>query len=374
VVLFPAVTAAARDRVPGIDVSKYQRRIDWRRVASTNVRFVIMRASLGNDYVDGKYRRNLKGATRHGLVVGAYHFAKPSRGRWDPTAEANHFLRVARNAPGDVLPVLDIEDSGGLGRAELSRWAKRWLRHVEERTGVRPIIYSGNYFWQRYMGNTPWFGRNGYGHWVAHWYVRSPEVPGQHWGGRGWTFWQWSASGRVPGIRGAVDLDWFGGRDLTRGTIASLRVDPAPGGVIAGPMLECGVGRTRCRRLASPGSTITLRAIPEPDAHLERWTGACAPAGATQTCRIRALGALTVSAVFERTPERLAGGEAAPSTELDPEPRERSRGSGRCPAADPRCAIVKVLTKAVDELRLVLPLLPSLGGARGARGTGASAA
>jgi lysozyme len=94
----------AAAKVPGIDVSTYQGRIDWRAVASTPVRFVIMRATMGNRYRDGRYAQNLKGATAIGLVAGAYHFAKPSPAPWDPRAEADHFLNVARVAPATWCP------------------------------------------------------------------------------------------------------------------------------------------------------------------------------------------------------------------------------------------------------------------------------
>jgi lysozyme len=346
IIVVPAVSATARDKVLGIDVSKYQHRIGWRQVASTRVRFAILRASLGNSYVDPRYRRNLTRATRHGLAVGAYHYAKPGHARWDARAEANQFLQVARNAPGDVVPVLDIEDSGGLNRRQLWRWARRWLNRVEEETGVRPMIYSGNYFWERYMGNTSWFGREGYPHWVAHWDVRRPDVPGRRWGGRGWTFWQWSATGRVPGIRGPVDLDWFGGKDLSRGTIASLAVAGPDDGTIVGPRIECGGGPSRCDRLADPGATIELRVRPANGARFVRWTGACAAAGARPTCRISATGRLEVSAVFDRRPvgwrdtALLAIGGA----------------DGGCTSFAPRCAIAALLSGRLGErLADVLP-------------------
>ena len=90
---FGAVPAMAGPGVRGIDVSKYQGRIDWPAVASSPIRFVIMRATLGNAYRDERYVRNLAGATENGLVVGAYHFAKPSPGFWD----------VARPRTGDPL-------------------------------------------------------------------------------------------------------------------------------------------------------------------------------------------------------------------------------------------------------------------------------
>jgi GH25 family lysozyme M1 (1,4-beta-N-acetylmuramidase) len=367
--IVPTVPAVAGGKVPGIDVSMYQRRIDWRQVAATRVRFAIMRASLGNSHVDTKYRRNVAGATAHGLIVGAYHFAKPGRAPWDALAEADHFLRVARNAPGDVVPVLDIEDSGGLSRQQLWRWARRWLSHVRERTGLRPMIYSGNYFWTHYMGNTSWFARHGYPHWVAHWYVRRPDVPGRGWGGRGWTFWQWSATGRVPGIRGPVDLDWFGGRDLARSTISSITVVPAPGGTVLGPLVECGSGRTRCHRLANPGSEITLRARPAPGARLVRWTGACAAAGPAPTCRVTAVGGLAVSAVFERTSGTTSRGAGFATAAPTP---PAVTAHSHCRANDPDCVIAALLSGGLGAQ--LGDLLPALLDAYGLRGATRSAA
>ena len=177
--------AVAGPKVPGIDVSKYQGRIDWPAVATTPVRFVIMRATLGNRYRDGRYARNVGGRDRNGLVVGAYHFAKPSLARRDARAEADHFLRVARVRAGDVIPVLDIEETGGLSPGQLRTWARAWLERVDARTGVRAMIYSGNHFWHGFMRNTSWFARRGHPLWVAHWYVGAPDVPGRPLGGQG---------------------------------------------------------------------------------------------------------------------------------------------------------------------------------------------
>jgi lysozyme len=296
------VPASARLRVPGIDVSKYQGRIHWPAVASTPVRFVIIRATKGNRYRDGRYARNLLGATQNGLAVGAYHYAKPSSARWDARAEADHFLRVARVAAGDVVPVLDIEEAGGLSSGQLRVWARAWLERVEARTGVRAMIYSGVHFWQGFMRNTSSFARRGHQLWVAHWYVRAPEIPGRRWGGKGFTVWQWSASGKVDGIKGDVDRDRLNG-PLTRGTIASLTLVPAEGGLVSGARVTCGGPHSRCFRLANPEDMITLKATPDRDAHLVRWTGACAEAGDARTCTVNAVGARTVSAVFARTVE-----------------------------------------------------------------------
>jgi GH25 family lysozyme M1 (1,4-beta-N-acetylmuramidase) len=63
------------------------------------------------------------------------------------------------------------------------------------------------------MANTEWFARNGYTVlWIAHWTSASqPLVPAGNWAGSGWTFWQYSSTGTVPGIRGRVDLNRLNG-------------------------------------------------------------------------------------------------------------------------------------------------------------------
>ena len=45
--------------------------------------------------------------------------------------------------------------------------------------------------------------------WVAHWNTTSPSVPGSNWGGKSWTFWQYTSDGSVPGISGRVDLNRY---------------------------------------------------------------------------------------------------------------------------------------------------------------------
>jgi lysozyme len=53
--------------------------------------------------------------------------------------------------------------------------------------------------------------------WIAHWTSGSaPTVPADNWGGNGWTFWQYTSSGTVPGISGNVDLDRYRFDDLAK--------------------------------------------------------------------------------------------------------------------------------------------------------------
>jgi GH25 family lysozyme M1 (1,4-beta-N-acetylmuramidase) len=205
----------------GIDVSHYQGRIDWGRVARSGNHFVIAKATEGRTYIDHTYRRNKEQAEAHDLAFGAYHFARPDKGPHDAVREANHFLDVARLEPGNVIPVLDLESTGGLSHRRLTRWILTWLRRVRERLGVNPMVYTSPLGWAARTGNTTAVANAGFDAlWVAHWGVRRPSLPAREWGGHGWTVWQRSDCGSVPGIRGCVDVNMLADRSLSALTIS----------------------------------------------------------------------------------------------------------------------------------------------------------
>jgi lysozyme len=191
----------------GIDVSNWQGRIDWAAVRAAGVRFAIAKASEGVGYEDRSYDRNRAGALANGIVFGAYHFARPEN---DPIKEADWFLEVAGYRRGMIIPTLDLERTGGRSPTGLTNWTKAWLKRVHERLGVRAMIYVSPSFWRQNMDNTRWFADHGY-HvvWVAHWSRTNPSVPASSWGGRSWTFWQYSTTGSVAGISGRVDLNRY---------------------------------------------------------------------------------------------------------------------------------------------------------------------
>jgi lysozyme len=154
--------------------------------------------------VDPTYAKNARAAAAAGLTVGAYHFARPDRSPGDATAEADAFLDVARPGPGRLVPLLDLEHSGGLAPPALRAWARTWLERVRAATGVRPAIYASSRFWRVHMGGTTDF--------VSYPLMWIPQTPGAAapaggWQPMGWSILQWSLCGHVTGIAGCVDLD-----------------------------------------------------------------------------------------------------------------------------------------------------------------------
>jgi GH25 family lysozyme M1 (1,4-beta-N-acetylmuramidase) len=219
-----ALGGAAVAHAVGIDVSQWQHNpsVNWDRAGTDRVTFAFIKATEGLSYTNPHYAADRVAARRAGIYRGAYHFARPSRG--SAARQARYFVDRAgeHDANGDLPPVLDLEDTGGLGTADLRTWTRRWLETVQSLTGRAPVIYTSPSFWEGYLGDSRGF--RGYPLWVAHYETTRPQVPG---GWKSWTFWQTTNTGHVAGIIGAVDINRFNG---THAELAALAQADGAGG------------------------------------------------------------------------------------------------------------------------------------------------
>lgn len=200
--------------VRGIDISHYQNNIKWEKLrnASLNndpVRFIIIKATEGKDLYDDDFNDNFFQAQQNDFIRGAYHFFVPGV---DAEAQAKFYLHQVHLVPGDLPPVLDIEKTGKLTKAQLQKDVKTWLDIVENKYGVKPILYTSYKFKMDYL-DSPLF--NEYPYWIAHYYINKLEYKGD------WVLWQHTDCGKVDGIKGFVDCNIFNGtvKDLEAFTI-----------------------------------------------------------------------------------------------------------------------------------------------------------
>ena len=192
------------DTVQGIDVSEFQGAINWGAVKASGMQFAIARVGDGS-YQDPTFAGNWSGMKSAGLLRGAYQFFEPSE---DATAQANDVIaKVGRLGVGDLPVMLDMEVTGGQSPATITAKIHTWVDAITAGTGKRPFIYTGAYFWDGNVKSSDfaslaldvaWYGTN------------CPGVPNA-WGASGWTFHQFTSTGRVSGIGGNVDVDLFNG-------------------------------------------------------------------------------------------------------------------------------------------------------------------
>lgn len=190
--------------VHGIDISHYQETINWERLRNASlgpspIRFVFIKATEGVSIIDENFNENFYEARQNDFVRGAYHFFAPDV---DARKQARFFLKQVHLEPGDLPPVLDVETVGKLTTPQLKKAVKTWLDIVEEKYGVKPILYTGYKFKLHYL-NDPVFDE--YPYWIAHYYVDKLSYKGA------WRFWQHTDCGKVDGIRGHVDCNIFNG-------------------------------------------------------------------------------------------------------------------------------------------------------------------
>jgi GH25 family lysozyme M1 (1,4-beta-N-acetylmuramidase) len=222
-----ATAAPAEDYVRGIDVSKFQHGadIDWTQVAGSGVRFVGIKATEGDYYLNPYFAADQDDARDAGMYAFAYHFGTPNDS--GGLAQADYFLDRAQYVPdGRTLnPVLDIEYNPytqfanrcyDKTAAELVTWIRDFTTEVKRRTGGTALLYTSPGFWNECVGNSTAFGANQL--WIAHYGVANPTVPP---GWSNWTFWQYSQSTTVPGITGTVDGNYVNGGEAALDALAT---------------------------------------------------------------------------------------------------------------------------------------------------------
>lgn len=200
----------------GIDISHYQGNPNFAAVKAAGVGLVFIKATESTNYTDPTFAANRDAARAQGLSVGFYHFARAT----NADAEAQYFCNaVGSLRPGDLV-ALDWEVSAG----DPVGWAHAWLRSVEARLGVKPLIYLN----QSTVGSFDWTPvvNDNYGLWLAKYdnSQAAPTVP--HWPFV--AIKQYSDAGHINGVAGTVDLDVFEGSAEALAKYGYQGVAPAP--------------------------------------------------------------------------------------------------------------------------------------------------
>lgn len=197
----------------GIDISYYQNMrgsIDWNKVKADGVDFAFIRVGYrgygtGKLVEDSHYKVNIEGALAAGIQVGVYVFSQAitlEEGR----EEAQFLIDRVKDYDITLPLIMDYEyagsNTGRLYNAQLSRYEATSIyqafRETAEAAGYYSALYANksflnNQLYAEYLNKV----------WLAH-YITKTDYTGAY------DFWQCTSSGRVNGIVGYVDLNfWF---------------------------------------------------------------------------------------------------------------------------------------------------------------------
>lgn len=187
--------------VHGIDLSHYQGQVFWEHVGQNmRMAYVYLKATEGGDRIDDRYERNIQLAHRYGIKVGSYHFFRPK----SPAAEQlRNFRMQCRPAEQDLIPMIDIETTGGLSSSEFCDSLIKFLGMVEKEYRQPPLLYTFRNFYNWHLQGKV----NDYKLMIAMYQPEEPVLEDR----RDITMWQYTSKGRLKGISGYVDKSRFMG-------------------------------------------------------------------------------------------------------------------------------------------------------------------
>jgi GH25 family lysozyme M1 (1,4-beta-N-acetylmuramidase) len=186
-----------RASVAGIDVSGWQKNVDWQHWWNQGKRFAYVKATEGTGYKSPYFAQQYNGSYNIGMIRGSYHFALPDQS--SGAAQANYFVDNGGgwSRDGKTLPgALDIEynpygsNCYGKSQSSMAAWIRDFHDTYHSRTGRWPVIYTSTRWWNQCVGTAQSFGST-----VPLWIARySSSVGSLPSGWSYYTFWQYTSS------------------------------------------------------------------------------------------------------------------------------------------------------------------------------------
>ena len=193
----------------GVDVSKYQKNINWNQIKKAGVSFVIVRigyrgyGASGTLVLDPMFEEHFTNVKNAGLKVGVYFFSQATTEE-EAKEEAFACAYVLNGRKLDYPIFFDTEASGasngsgradGLGMEDRTKCAIAFCEEVKAQ-GYKPGVYAST-LWYRKRVNLNSLKK--YTIWNAHYGVASSPID--------CALWQGTCTARLPGYKGDLDVN-----------------------------------------------------------------------------------------------------------------------------------------------------------------------
>lgn len=193
----------------GIDISKYQGNIDWNLVDTTKVKFVFIKSSEGSSHKDRMFRKNLNGALSRKIRTSAYHRFSISSSGSQQFKNYSEIVPVVKGMLPPSIDLLNLSVCPEERKVHVIRELKVFTDLLKKRYGKSPIFYLNgkiqyDFIKDNFNDNTFWLLKHG----NSEPYIFQNQEN---------QFWQHSTTGRIKGINGNVDMNYF------KGTVQDLQ-------------------------------------------------------------------------------------------------------------------------------------------------------
>lgn len=189
--------------IKGIDVSKHQGKIDWKKVKASGVQFVIIRAGYGQNNIDDRFKEYIKNALAVGLKVGVYWFSYAYTTSM-AKKEAEYCLSAVKGYDIKLPIFFDWEyDSMEYAKKHGVICTKDLITSMSVTfcNEIKKAGYIAGYYENPdYIANHIYQDKlKGFDFWLAHYTTKKSMAC---------DIWQYSDKGKIDGIAGAVDMNY----------------------------------------------------------------------------------------------------------------------------------------------------------------------
>lgn len=204
-----------KGKANGVDVSKWQGKINWKAVKNAGIDFVIIRIGFRGEngiiYKDNFADYNIQQADKAGLLIGVYFFST-AKTTAEATEEAKWTVENIAGYPISYPVVYDCEGFTspnsrmyGLSNSKRTENAVAFLNHVKS-AGYEGMFYAAK---SELQGEKYWDTariESAFPIWLANFpsspypNTETPDYSGEY------SIWQYTDKGSVNGITGNVDL------------------------------------------------------------------------------------------------------------------------------------------------------------------------
>lgn len=195
----------------GIDVSQWQGTVNWKKVKADGISFVFIRCSYTslksfNLHTDPKFTANVTAAAAAGLKVGVYHYSGATSAT-EAKKEANYVLKVIKPYKSKItLPVMFDYEPGTRVTANYKKTSKTTRTkyattfcNAAKAAGYTSGVYCSTSWFPDYFNIS---SLSSYSNWDAHWATKNTYTGA-------YDFWQYSDAGKISGIGGSVDCNFW---------------------------------------------------------------------------------------------------------------------------------------------------------------------